>query len=642
MNSIDKLPKIISNSLSDNYIKPIQSLQKYSNSILFERREKELKENQLKKSHIANQAYQPITKHQINSKSSLYLTDNINLNQQEKENIQSSSKETKDASLTSLSLQNQGIIHPESPLYLLNAIISERKHSTAQPKSEIFSSLDKKIKAMSGGKLPNIKDFIYKTRDIVLLRYTSNIKKERAIRLQETYENEIQAIKEKVESLEDARQLFNENFFQKFGEYVKYLSIKREEEKDYDNALIGKINELKGQIMILENKTKKIQTDKAGLDRWMYFQIKVKEKKKVLPNYYQLILDEYSDDMILAIFEQEYQTKVPMIRGVEKMIKKIISKKIEYQPPSAKPNPNQSVSNSSVSESNPTKLSLNIEKQRIIVYKNNPVYRTAEDFEQELKRYENENLKYINKYNAKVVNLSELQQEREELSNELIKEDKLLNSSISIREKQLNMVKERYKKLLVEYALYKESNKDKRGFIISIGKGLNQHRSQQDIKKPNKNKIIHSKLYNKIIEIYNTAKTSMLIPVDDSIKKAIETNDQLEMINMLRYIEKTLVILVDLYKQYSKKRDKELKEIESQIEKYHKQRKSEQVKEQEIHRLEILKQKIEERNNKIYFLPLKKMNLCYSHFAKKGKNNFENQTWSDLKFEDFMYDVLDN
>lgn len=653
MSSSDKLPKILNSSLSDTHLKPIQSLQKYSNSTLFERREMELKENQLKKSELASQLYQQITKHQLQSKSSLYLTDNVKLRKHQSENIQSLSKNTKEGSLTSSSNANantnQGLITQESPLYLLNAILSERKLSTAQPKSDIFSSLDKKIKAMRNGKLPNIQDFINKTRDIVLLKYTSNIKKERAIRLKETYENEIQAIKEKVASLEDARQLFNENFFQKFGEYVKYLGVKKEEEKEIDNGLIEKINELKGQIMVLESKTKKIQADKAGLDRWMYFQIKVKEKKKALPTYYQLILDDYSEEMIASVFEKEYQTKVPFIKGIKKMMKKILSKKIDSQPTSTKLNANQGginsnvgVTQSTLNEFNAKKESLGKEKERILIYKSNPVYRTAEDFEQELKRYENENLKYINEYNAKSAQLVELQQDKETLFNELIKEDRILDLSISIREKQLNMIKERYKKLLVEYALYKDSSKDKRGSTISIVKGLMQHRSQADIKKSIKNRIVHSKLYNKINELLITSKQSMLVPIEEPIKKTLEPNDELEMMNMLKFIEKTLVILVDLYKQYSKKREKELKEIENQIEKYHKQRKSEQVKEIERHRLDILKKKIEERNNKIYVLPIKKMDLCYSRLAKKGKQNQDNKTYGDLKFEDFMFDVLDN
>jgi hypothetical protein len=72
-------------------------------------------------------------------------------------------------------------------------------------------------------KQESVKDFIDKTRELILMKYTSTIKKERTVRLKETYENEIESLNDTIKSLQLAKELFNDNFFVKFGEYVKHL-----------------------------------------------------------------------------------------------------------------------------------------------------------------------------------------------------------------------------------------------------------------------------------------------------------------------------------------------------------------------------------------------------------------------------------
>ena len=71
-------------------------------------------------------------------------------------------------------------------------------------------------------------DYINKTRDLKLMKYKLDIKKERTIRLKETYLNEQEKIDDIINSIEKTDKLFNDAFNVKFNDYVKELEIKRE------------------------------------------------------------------------------------------------------------------------------------------------------------------------------------------------------------------------------------------------------------------------------------------------------------------------------------------------------------------------------------------------------------------------------
>ena len=67
-------------------------------------------------------------------------------------------------------------------------------------------------------------------------------------------------------------------------------------EKNKDTLYMNYIFQLKKDIVSLNLKNKKIKNDRDGLNRWMYLQICVKEKKKVLPKYYKIILEDKQEE----------------------------------------------------------------------------------------------------------------------------------------------------------------------------------------------------------------------------------------------------------------------------------------------------------------------------------------------------------
>ena len=71
--------------------------------------------------------------------------------------------------------------------------------------------------------------------------------------------------------------------------------------------------------------------------------------------------------------------------------------------------------------------------------------------------------------------------------------------------------------------------------------------------------------------------------------------------------------------------------------------KNHRQKEEQRKKIELRKEKIEESNKKIYFIPLRKVDSYYAIFAKKEKKKKkDNKDSMEPEFEDFMYDVNDN
>ena len=107
-----------------------------------------------------------------------------------------------------------------------------------------------------------IRNYINETRESKLLNYTINSKRERLRRLNENYD--MIYLKEITDSLNNSSRLFNEQFVIKFGEYVKKLFIRKENEKEKKDELLKEILNLRTEISVIESKIQKQQMDKNG------------------------------------------------------------------------------------------------------------------------------------------------------------------------------------------------------------------------------------------------------------------------------------------------------------------------------------------------------------------------------------------
>ena len=141
-----------------------------------------------------------------------------------------------------------------------------------------FIPIDKKNKKINIGKKIPIIDYIKKTKQYKLMKYSLIMKKERVNRIIENKTNEISSLNETIKSLQFAKEKYNNEYSVKYYYYLKNLLKQIEEEKEINQKLMLKINEIKKEMIIIEQKIQKIQIEKEKISRWFYFQIQVKEK----------------------------------------------------------------------------------------------------------------------------------------------------------------------------------------------------------------------------------------------------------------------------------------------------------------------------------------------------------------------------
>lgn len=211
------------NNITETHLHPIKK-QKFTNIALFDRRERENQNIPIQLSKVKSR--------QSKALASFYITEK---RFQKTETDKLSTLQT-DA-LTYQTLSTEPIMSNKHNLLKLFEANTRRQYIDEQRAQKCKTQVDFKNDSLKRKK-ESIKDFMNKTRELILMKYTANIKQERAIRLQETYENEVESINDTIKSLKQAQSLFNETFYVKFGDYVKHLSNQREIEKAKSSNLL--------------------------------------------------------------------------------------------------------------------------------------------------------------------------------------------------------------------------------------------------------------------------------------------------------------------------------------------------------------------------------------------------------------------
>ena len=312
----------------------------------------------------------------------------------------------------------------------------------------------------------------------------------------------------------------------------------------------------------------------------MYLQIQVKEKIKELPTHYKLVLDVKL-------------SKSPILRTV-----------------------------------------LANEIYRLSNYKGKKIY-TAKEFLEEFTKYENENLRLINTYNnlqKDIFHLKNIKKKTKSINKEF---NDYLDINLNNQQTILNNLKEKNKLL----------QKERNGLLFTLKKTkLRRCVSDGSIKFNNssnyklKLKYQNSKLFLKIYEVLtNITKKNFII------EKNPQSTKEKEMLLMLKKIELLFDNLLRINREYSLKYVNEIAEIKTKIEKERKTEKASQQRELLMKKFELIRNKIENRINKVYFLPRKKVEKYYSLIIKK-KNEYVkyNNRKSKYDLEDYMSDIIEN
>ena len=282
------------------------------------------------------------------------------------------------------------------------------------------------------------KEYINKTRNLQLLRYSMNIKKESVISLKEAYQNKLKSIDESIQSLNVTKKLFNEHFYNKFDFYVKNLFIRKENEKEINNELIKEIIKLKSEIYQIETKIKKQEMDKNNIIRWLYFQISVKEKFIELPSHYKILIEE--NDLSFQdknpkqneskINEENTKTFYRKNSQFKRLVSQKLSKKFRFS----------KIHISGVNYSNSIKNLSQNEIDRIKTYRIKPPFTTVDDFIETIKKYEDINNYKIKVYNELRDDLRNLKIEKLKLQKFQKEEDDIQNKEINEKMNKLNIV----------------------------------------------------------------------------------------------------------------------------------------------------------------------------------------------------------
>ena len=490
--------------------------------------------------------------------------------------------------------------------------------------------------------IDSLYDYINKTRDLKLMKYKLDIKKERTIRLKETYLNEQEKIDDIINSIEKTDKLFNDAFNVKFNDYVKELEIKREIAKTENTNLLSEIIKQKNEIAQIESKIKKVEYEKNSIIRWIFFQISIKEKKLQLPKHYKTLIEE-TDENIKKIFDEPSNF---LNDGIERTKKSRDSKRNFTRKATRKSTSNLEKANLSIKSQPPIGLYKNItlsEAQRIRNYKFNLIYPTPDDFFYALKKFEKDTINFINQYNDLRNEIMELKKEKEIVEKE--KEKEILSGIGIIKQKEFELKIQKNKLNLL--------NREINILKSNLSNPFNQKEKvkRKDTRKSLIEKstiVIKKKLYDHILTVYNT---STKIPLSEAINpnvltiKKINTKEE-EMMDMLSKIEIIFDYLIGIMKNYSKEKDiyyELYKRIYNTIERNRKLEKTRKQREEANERLVKLRERVEERNKKIYFLPKRKVENYYLFMVKKdGKIKKKELNDKELDIEDFMDDNEDN
>ena len=464
-----------------------------------------------------------------------------------------------------------------------------------QCKSEINVANNAKYVHRNNNQREPLRNCINKIREITLIRNSTEAKKQRVVRLKQTYDNEINGLNDMMSSLNASNVLFTETFAVKFNEHVKQLRYQTENEKRKLNSLIHTVMSCKHSIKQLEAQIKKIEADKTNVLKWLCLQIKVKERKLTLPSHYTTILEHNNNNNINNSVNAVVNSSRNCIRKNTRKLNTI------------------------------QQLTPLNEIERICNYKEHLIYHTADAFIKQLHQIENDNITKLETYNMLLNELQLLRNERNELYMQIKLHYTNTQHEVDAKVKEVTKLKLKHAKLL--------QCMDE----LSIVSG-NNSKHLLDMKCALK----RSKLFKKVVELYNTAlsvrsNTTMCCGV---AKKGSE------MLMMLKYVEIAVDGLFGVFNYYNRNKEVyygRLKQIKNKIEMKHKIEHALHQKEVDKEKWLGLQERIQERNNKVYYKQYRKGNDYYKWLMKNNKRKITSEEHvPQPSFQEFMYDVIDD
>ncbi len=523
-------------------------------------------------------------------------------------------------------------LYKKSPNYLLH-LFQKDKNDFIESKNRIRNpKISNKIKQYH--KTEKIKDYINKTRNVQLLKYSTTIQKDRNSTFKEVHNNELEKLNGLISSYNQSKKLFNEEFLNKFNEYVKIIIKRREIERGINEQLIEQIFQHKNDIAIIESKIRKVEFEKNNIIKWIYFQICLNEQKLKVPFYYKIIIEESEEDFKNFINEEKKEktnesnlnTPTPTRNN-----SKSNSIKREFNSQSSRKKVERSETRKTINSNNKSiterfikkKYNLNSllkkitkeEMKRIRDYRYSIIFVTVDDFIFQFNQLEKKNLNLISEYNSLSKQLLQLRKEQDLMITERKKEMDYTLNLIEIKENELNDIKNKNKCLLEQ--------------LENITNETNEKYKNE------KRLYLKNKLYLSIISLFKKF-SQMNYNYCEEILKNKRTLTEEEILFILQKIESQIDYLNNKFKIHKIKNEEQMKILINNIEKKHKMEKTKKQREEEEDKNDKLKEKIEKRKNRVYLYPRRKIEKYFSFQNKSIKFKLDEDIIKEPSFDDYI------
>ena len=477
-------------------------------------------------------------------------------------------------------------------------------------------------------------------------KYDNKLTAEKAKRNFEEYKNENELLNTKINSLRKSNKLYNDLFVYKYNDYIKFLGKQVDINNKNNYYLLNEIFLLQKETFRLKMRINKLLEDKKFFNKFIFLQIRLQEKKIKLPDYYDYILNHTLEESICQL-------------------KDILTEK---------------------------------EIKHIFDYKKNIIYKDYESYCYQIKLYENENREMINKLDIVKKEVKNLQIEKKKLSDEeeeltiylnkktkeklkerseILNKYNLLSNQKNKLLKQINFkyvnknsinkkkLKKKNKSGFSSYYnnYFKDLDKDKKKNVTN--KTRNESYNKTNIRQYNryyspKTKIKsfsideqifsdynidydntqsnhqHSTLYYKIRKLLLLLSNFIKKEQNSNKKQRITTENGLIM-KMLIKIEEGVNLFLENEKIFYMTNQDEIIKLKMKMEKERKILKGQRQMAIIKAKNERMKKIIEEKSNKIYFLP-KNKKRAVSAFVKKKvlKKKEQARLIKKKEFRDFL------
>jgi len=463
----------------------------------------------------------------------------------------------------------------------------------------------------------SVKNFIHKTKDIILMKYSTKVKQERVVRLCETFDNEVEQYKDKIYSLEQSKGLFKTDFFNKYEIYVKQLRDQRDKEKNDINKLLDEKQFLDSKVRRLENQISKNKEKIEQFSEYRKFMIQVKEHK----------MSSSSTLISLATIEQQ-EKNLPQTL-LQKSISNIVKNRKSKLGKSTDRN----------QEKKPNLETITIDKESKVSLTSNydePIFEKSSDLMEELRKLEQENLTCLSKFNYALDNVNLADMELEKYIKKESEENSHTQNEIKKKEAEYKRAKNKNDLLQAEINFLSREN------TIMVG-GEVKKDPELVIKQENA-KILLSKvhkLYNTCFKFYtkdhNKDNTDEFVAMYNTIIKAADIS--VHQMDMLRFIEKAFQLINNKCLEFRITKESRLIEFEKKLDKERKYKYSLAMKNVVVDKIKVLEEKLKKKEDNRRF-PIRKVQTRLKPIQKHKKASSQALKQNSQTLDDFLHELV--